>query len=696
MMQTNSSLRPNILYPLFSPLSNLNGVGPQLAKTLKRLEKEKVVDLLWHLPIDIAYYPLKRSLKGCIPGENVAIIAKVTAHEVPAKKYAHPMKVVCETDDSILSITFFKGNPKIVESRLPLGERRLICGKLERYKGYWNINHPERIVPEGVAKNWEDISPVYPLTAGFFQSQAQKVIKMAIDNAPFLPEWIPNDLREGWPTWKEAILAVHAPKSSKDLDPQHSTRQRLAFDELFADQLSLGIVRRHHTLGKAIISKGDLRENILKAFGHPLTPGQTQALSEIDNDMSSPCRMVRLLQGDVGSGKTLVSLLAMANAIEAGYQTALLAPTEILASQHYQTIKILAEQVGIRVALLTSRMKKKAEVYEGLASGEIQLVIGTHALIQEAVQFQNLGFVVIDEQHRFGVEQRLNLTKKGEAVDVLVMTATPIPRTLRLTAYGDLEVSRITDKPKGRKPIVTRVMGVKHLNEVCEGLKRLIEKGEKVYWVCPLIEESETTDLAASTERYHYLKAMMGEEKVGLIHGQLSPEEKDKAMDQFKNGATQILVSTTVIEVGVDVKSANVMVIEHAERFGLSQLHQLRGRVGRGDQEAHCLLLYDYPISDVGKKRLQIMKETEDGFRISEEDLILRGGGDILGTKQSGLPSYKLADPLIYSHLLEKAYQAAKKLLKEDPKLESPQGQASRLLLYLFGQEKVIHTLNSG
>jgi ATP-dependent DNA helicase RecG len=434
----------------------------------------------------------------------------------------------------------------------------------------------------------------------------------------------------------------------------------------------------------------------LEAFGHPLTPGQVQALAEIEADLASPSRMVRLLQGDVGSGKTLVAFLTIADAIEAGYQAAFLAPTEILANQHAQTLTALGAHVGIEVALLTSRQKKKASLYEDLANGKINLVVGTHALLQEAVQFSKLGFVVIDEQHRFGVEQRLNLTAKGEAVDVLVMTATPIPRTLRLTAYGDLEVSRIPDKPKGRKPIQTRVLGLNRLDEVCEGLKRYMAQGHKIYWVCPLVDESEVLDLAAAKERFEHLKALFGEDKLGLVYGKQKSEEKEAVMAAFEEGSCQVLVATTVIEVGIDIKAANLMVVEHAERFGLAQLHQLRGRVGRGDREAHCLLLYGYPLSEIAKRRLQVMRETEDGFRIAEEDLALRGGGDVLGTKQSGLPSYKLADPLTCGPLLEKAYRAAQELLKEDPHLRSPQGQGARLLLYLFGQEEVIHTLTSG
>lgn len=691
-------MRPQILFPLYAPIDHLKGVGGETTKILKRLNMKQVVDMIWHLPVGVAHFPLKQSLKGCSPGDSIALMVKITDYEVPLKNQRQPFKIICESENGdLLIITYFKAYLKTIEKRLPLGQKRLVCGTLSRFSGLWQMSHPERIAPPEVAAYWQENVPLYPLTAGLLQYQAQKLIRLALKRVPDLPEWIPPSFHKlGWPSWRAALEATHAPCQESDLHPFHPARERLAFDELFADQLALGLVRRFQHKGKSILSKGSLKEAILKHFGYPLTPGQEQALKEIEADLAAPTRMIRLLQGDVGSGKTLVALLTMAHGVEAGFQTALLVPTEILATQHAKTLTALCRPLGIEVALLTGRQKKKSALYDDLATGKISLVVGTHALLQEAVQFAKLGLVVIDEQHRFGVEQRLNLMGKGEAIDLLVMTATPIPRTLRLTAYGDIEVSRIPDKPQGRKPIQTRVLALNRLAEVCSGLERQIAQGHKIYWVCPLVEESETLDLAAAKDRYEHLKILFGEDKVGLVYGKQKSEEKEAVMTSFHEGACQILVATTVIEVGLDVKAANTMIIEHAERFGLAQLHQLRGRVGRGKEEAHCLLLYGFELSPIGKRRLEIMRETEDGFRIAEEDLALRGGGDVLGVKQSGLPSYKLADPLTTGLLLEKAYEAAQSLLEEDPQLLSPQGQSARILLSLFGQEQVIHTLTSG
>lgn len=690
-------MRPPILFPLYAPVETLKGIGPTLVKTLKRLGIEQVVDLMWHLPTGIAHFPLTPSLKDCKIGDPVAVVVSIRDYEKPSfGKVSQPLRVICDVADSPLVLTFFKASAQRLEARLPRGQKRLVCGTLDRHMNTWQLTHPLHIAPPEGAAYWKENSPTYPLTAGLFQSQIQRFTKASLARLPHLPEWIPEGYKKNWEPWHVAMKQIHDPQHSQDLEPSHPHRQRLAFDELFASQLALGIRRSIRPSGCARIVLGTLKAKGLEAFGYPLTPGQEQALQEIEEDLTTPIRMVRLLQGDVGSGKTIVAFLAMLHAIEAGYQVALLAPTEILASQHALTLTPLAAALGLEVALLTSRQKNKAQIYEGLTKGTIPLVIGTHALLQEAVQFKNLGFIVIDEQHRFGVEQRLLLTSKGQTVDVLVMTATPIPRTLCLTTYGDVEVSRILDKPQGRKPIQTHVISLSRLEEICERLTSLLEKKHKIYWVCPLIEDSEVPDLSAATERYRHLRMLFGEEKVGLVHGRQKGEEKEIAMAAFKDGPCQILVATTVIEVGIDVKDATYMIIENAERLGLSQLHQLRGRVGRGGEEAHCLLLYGRALSAVAKQRLSIMRESQDGFRIAEEDLVLRGGGDILGTKQSGMPSYKLADPLTCRSLLEEAHAASQEVLSRDPHLLSEKGQAARLLLSLFGQDRVLHTLGSG
>ena len=691
-----SSMLSSCLLPLYAPVETLQTVGQSLVKTFKRLQIKRTLDLIFHLPTGIAHFPLKKSLLECSAGNPVALLVKVVAYEESSRYKRTPTKVICEVDGLSLTLVFFKTNLKSLEKRLPIGQIRLVCGIIDKFLGTWQMPHPERITFPEAIRSWKDKMPIYPLTAGLFQSQAQRTIQLALTFLPDLPEWLPNTYASKWPSWKLALQTVHAPKQQEDLEISSPPRQRLAFDEFFADQLALGLTRNAHFPGKSIEIKGKLKERILQTFGHSLTTGQAQALAEIEADLASPHRMVRLLQGDVGSGKTIVAFLAMAHAIEAGFQAALLVPTEILASQHMENLSSLAKAADIEIALVKGKQKKSATFYEDLATGKIQLVIGTHALLQDPIHFKNLGLVVIDEQHRFGVEQRLQLTSKGEAVDVLVMTATPIPRTLCLTSYGDIEVSRIPDKPKGRKPIQTRTIDLSRLTDVYQGVDRLLSQGQKVYWVCPLVEESEVLDLAAAKERYESLCLRLGKDKVGLVYGKQKSDEKEAVMAAFKEGSCQILVATTVIEVGIDVKDANFIIIEHAERFGLAQLHQLRGRVGRNEQEAHCLLLYTHPLSPIAKQRLSIMRESEDGFRIAEEDLVLRGGGDILGTKQSGLPSYKFADPLTCGSLLEEAHKAANDLLQEDPHLLSPQGQAARLLLSLFGQDKVIYTLSSG
>ncbi len=476
-------------------------------------------------------------------------------------------------------------------------------------------------------------------------------------------------------------------------------RSRLAYDELLANQLTLALVRdrQRKINGRSFPQSQDLRAKIENVLPFELTGAQKRTLHDIDQDMETQARMLRLLQGDVGSGKTIVAAMAMMNAVESGAQAAIMAPTEILARQHEQSLKEWLSAAGVRSVTLTGRDKGKSRdlILKQIKDGIAQVVIGTHAIFQPDVEYHDLGLAVIDEQHRFGVHPRLELSNKTKGTDILVMTATPIPRTLALTAYGDMEVSKIDEKPPGRKPIETMLFSKDKMDQVVAGLQRKITEGVRIYWVCPLVEESEVLDLAAAEERYDILKATFGE-RIGLIHGRMKPAEKDEVMSKFADGALDILVATTVIEVGVNVPEATIMVIEHAERFGLSQLHQLRGRVGRGAEQSYCFLIYSGPLGEIAKERLSIMRDTEDGFVIAEKDLELRGSGDILGTKQSGVTDFKLANLAAHSDLLATARDDAKLIINQDPKLESERGTALKTLLYLFERDQAIKYFRGG
>ncbi|MBB3065613.1 ATP-dependent DNA helicase RecG [Limibacillus halophilus] len=524
---------------------------------------------------------------------------------------------------------------------------------------------------------------------------------MALRHVPVLPEWLDPVFvqKRNWPSWSDALLQAHNPANSSDVEPGSCARQRLAYDELLANQLALLIVRKaaRRTPGKSLKGDGSLRSSVKEALPFSLTRSQAEAVMEIEQDLAKPSRMLRLLQGDVGSGKTVVALLAMLIAVEAGQQAALMAPTEILARQHYETLRPLTAHLGIEVVLLTGKDKAKdrRQTLEAIASGRAAIAVGTHALFQDGVDFSKLAVAVIDEQHRFGVHQRLMLAGKGKDVDVLVMTATPIPRTLMLTAYGDMDTSRLLEKPAGRKPVDTRTLDIERLSEVVDGLRRAVESGAQAYWVCPLVEESETSDLAAVDQRYETLRKVFGD-RVGLVHGRMKSAEKDSIMADFKAGSLAVLVATTVIEVGVDVPNATVMVIEHAERFGLSQLHQMRGRVGRGGDQSVCLLLYQKPLGETAHRRLEIMRETEDGFVISEEDLRLRGAGEVLGTRQSGMPSFRVADLTQHDDLLAIARSDAKLIVENDSWMDSKRGAALRTLLYLFERDAAVRYIRSG
>jgi len=699
-------MRPHQLTPLFAAADSLAGIGPRWVVLLKKalrlppgVGEPRIIDLLWHTPTGVIDRRATPTVAAAVPGTIATLELRVLKHKpAPRGNTRAPYKVACEDDSGRIDLVFFHAEHKFIERQLPTGSIRTVSGRIESYNDKKQMTHPDYIVAPEARADLPMLEPVYPLTAGLSGKVLLKASRQATARFPELPEW--QDAawlaQRGWPDAATALSRLHRPQEPSDVSPASSPWQRLAYDELLAGQLALALVRQSlkSQPGRSVTGDGRIRARIADALPFGLTGSQRQALAEIAEDMGSSHRMLRLLQGDVGSGKTVVALMAMAVAVEAGAQAALMAPTEVLARQHAETIAPLAEAAGLRLGLLTGREKGRArtELLVRLANGDLDILIGTHALFQPDVAFKDLGFAVIDEQHRFGVHQRLALQTKGGkgGAGVLVMTATPIPRTLLMTHYGDLDVSRLTEKPAGRKPIVTKSIPVEAIERLIERLRVQLGEGAQVYWVCPLIESSDRSELAAAEERHAHLVQIFGAEAVGLLHGGMPDKAKDATMAAFADNRLKILVATTVIEVGVDVPNANIMVIEHAERFGLAQLHQLRGRVGRGTRESYCMLLYKPPLGEAARQRLAMMEDTEDGFKIAEKDLELRGGGEVLGARQSGMPEFRIAAVPNFEELLAAARDDARLVLSKDPHLTSPRGEALRLLLYLFECDEAV------
>jgi ATP-dependent DNA helicase RecG len=698
-------MRPPVLNPLFAPITTLPGIGSKVERLYRRLlgrdETPRIIDLVFHLPTGTIDRRAQPKLRDVVPGGVVTVTVTVDRHRpAPPRRGRAPYLIYASDDTGDVVLTYFNARRDYLEKLLPVGGRRIVSGTTALYDGMLQMVHPDRVVDENEFAKLPLIEPQYALTEGLSMNQVRRAVEAAVGKVPTLPEW--QDAawlaRSNFPAFVDALRAVHRPPEP-DISPAEAAWSRLAYDEFLAGQLALGLVRAHtrRPRGRRSTGDGTLRKRIAAALPYALTGSQVRAVTDIVADLGKPERMSRLLQGDVGSGKTVVALLVSANVIEAGRQAALMAPTEILARQHWNTIAPLAEAAGIRAAILTGRERGRTrnDVLERLARGEIDLLIGTHALFQEDVEFRDLALAVVDEQHRFGVHQRLALARKGEAVDLLVMTATPIPRTLVLTYFGDMDASELREKPAGRKPVDTRTIPLERLDEVVDAVGRALYEGRRVYWVCPLVEESELIDLAAAQDRFRTLAARFGG-IVDLVHGKMKGPDKDAAMARFAAGQSKLLVATTVIEVGVDVPEASVMAVEHAERFGLAQLHQLRGRIGRGSERSTCLLLYKTPLGETATARLAVMRETEDGFRIAEEDLRLRGEGDVLGTRQSGLPGFRVARIETHAPLLQAARDDAALILARDPELTSARGEALRALLYLFERDEAIRLLRAG
>ncbi len=685
-------MRPKILYKLFSNLETIKGIGPKNAKLIERLCGKYLLDLILHRPI--AYIDRRNSpkIKDLSNNSIVTLILKVDSH-TPSFNKRMPYKITCSDDTGQLNIVYFNLRGPYLKKMFPIGSKKVVSGKVEEFNGVFQMTHPQHIADESNLDSVKKIECVYPLTAGISSKIIQKSINSSLAIIDDLPEWIPVDYlqKNKWTSWKKSIYKMHNPNELKKED-EDIYLNRLVFDELLSQQLTVRLIKNKISKlkGNTIKPNGSLLEPLKNHLSFELTDDQNQAIKEISKDQSSQNKMLRLIQGDVGSGKTIVALHSMIQCAENLKKSILMAPTEILAEQHYNTIKLFVEKLNLSCSLITASNKKNHNY-------ESDILIGTHALFQEKVSIDNIGLIVIDEQHRFGVHQRILLNEKaGNECDILLMTATPIPRTLELASYGDMDITKIIQKPRDRKPIITKSINLNKIDSLKEALIKKLKQKEKIYWVCPLVDESDKMDLQSVNQRVLDIQKYYKDFNVEMVHGQMKQEEKNKIMDNFKSFKTQILVATSVIEVGIDDPDATVIIIENSERFGLSQLHQLRGRVGRGTKQSTCILLFDGPLTENAKKRINVMKETNDGFKIAEEDLSIRGAGEILGTRQSGLPNFRLTDLNVHKSLMAQAREMAIKIVEKDSELSSDQGKSLRLLLHLFNNQVAIDYLKSG
>ena len=708
--------RPPEIFQLFAATTSLSGVGAKLAAVLEKRVGSHVIDVLRHLPIGLTDRRQRPALSAVVDGSIATFEILVMKHDRPARGVRRPYRVFCQNETGELELVFFHAHSDYIAKQLPVGARRIVSGRVDLFQGRVQMAHPDHIVAPENSDSMPLLEPIYPLTAGLTPKILRRTLTDALTRLPDLPEWIPEAIlsTQKWPGFADAMRAVHAPQSEADLLPTSPARARLAFDELLANQLALIMVRQQagdSAPGRSFTTSGKLVGALKDSLAFDMTAAQHRAISEITADQVAPKRMLRMLQGDVGSGKTLVALAAMLTAVESGAQAALLAPTEVLARQHHASLSALLQPLQIEVGLLlgqgrTSAQKPDASqqnqaeppptqrsrkaTLAAMADGTLSLVVGTHALLSDTAIFKDLGVAVIDEQHRFGVRQRILLGEKGRNVDVMVMTATPIPRSLAMTAYGDLDHSQLDEKPVGRLPIDTRVIAGERLDDIVDGLRRALGDGKRAYWICPLVDESDQLDIAAAEDRFASLSHALPGISVALAHGKMKAAERDSAMQDFRTGRAQLLVATTVVEVGVDVPEASIIVIEHAERFGLAQLHQLRGRVGRSSTQSSCLLVYYPPLSETASKRLSVMRETNDGFVIAEEDLSLRGPGEFLGQRQSGVPEFVLADLAVHRDLLAMARTEAHTLLAANASSDI------NLLLCLFERDSAVKFLAAG